>query len=203
MSLSNHKSQVMHYLFVDTFRWSIWYYTLPLPMLSLPNLTTPYPHPPYYPHPTTHYHHPTLPPYHFPTQLTLPPPTPTTNNGLERSQFIDHVKNGLESDWSCQWLVICKIGAGAGDGSKHYHLPPLPPHPHHFPPLQTHPILPLKPNIFLHIYQHQLWFLSDLHNRVSFYEMIKTRGNNPILTLKPNIFLHILSASTLISFKHS
>ena len=32
-------------------------------------------------------------------------------------------------------------------------------------------------------YQHQLWFLSNLHNRISFYETIKPRGNNPILTL--------------------
>ena len=26
----------------------------------------------------------------------LPPPTPTTNNSLERSQFIDNDKHGLE-----------------------------------------------------------------------------------------------------------
>ena len=39
----------------------------------------------------------------------------------------------------------------------------------------------------------------NLHNRVSFYVTIKTRGNNPILTLKPNNFLHISSTSTLIS----
>ena len=45
-------------------------------------------------------------------------------------------------------------------------------------------------------HQNQLRFLSNLHNRVSFYVMIKTRGNNPILTLKPNIFLHISSTST-------
>ena len=52
-------------------------------------------------------------------------------------------------------------------------------------------------------HQHQLWFLSNLHNRVSFYKMFKTRGNNPILTLKPNILLHISLTSTLISFKPS
>ena len=37
------------------------------------------------------------------------------------------------------------------------------------------------------------WFLSNLHNRVLFYKMIKIRGNNPILTLKANIFLHFPS----------
>ena len=46
-------------------------------------------------------------------------------------------------------------------------------------------------------------FLSNLHNRVLFYKMIKIRGNNPILTLKANIFLHISSTSTPISFKPS
>ena len=52
-------------------------------------------------------------------------------------------------------------------------------------------------------HQHQLRFLSNHHNRLSFYEIIKTRGNNPILTLKPNIFLCISSTSTPISFKPS
>ena len=51
-------------------------------------------------------------PYHLHLYYPLPPPTPTTNNGLERSQFIDNVKHGLESDWSCQWLVMCKCGVG-------------------------------------------------------------------------------------------
>ena len=46
-------------------------------------------------------------------------------------------------------------------------------------------------------------FLSNCHNRVLFYKMIKIRGNNPILTLKPNTFLHISLTSTLISFKPS
>ena len=54
-----------------------------------------------------------------------------------------------------------------------------------------------------YLINHQLRFLSNLHNRVLFYKMIKIRGNNPILTLKPNIFLHISSTSILISFKPS
>ena len=125
----------------------LWQYTLPLHA----------PTHPYLPHPPLH-HHPPLPPptsttpFHY--QPLLPPTThlyypllpliPTTNNGLERNQFKDNIKHGLESDWFCQWLVMCKCGAGAGDGSKHYHST-LPPHPN------RHPILTLKPNIFFHI----------------------------------------------------
>ena len=104
MSLSNHKPQVMHYLSVDTFRWSTWR-LYPYPPLPPPTPTTPLPPPT----PTT----------------PLPPPIPCRNNGLERSQFI-HNLYGLErSQWPCQWLVMYKCGAGAGDGSKH-------PHPHKY-----------------------------------------------------------------------
>ena len=73
MGLSNHKSQIMHYLSVDTFRWSTWMYTLPLPTPTHPYL--------YLPH------------------LPLLPPTtahPTTNNDLERSLFMDNDKHGLK-----------------------------------------------------------------------------------------------------------
>ena len=68
--------------------------------------TPTYPTHPYLPPliPTPH----TLPPPN-PTTLTtthpyypIPPLTPTQNNGLERSQFIDNVKHGLEGDWFCQ-----------------------------------------------------------------------------------------------------
>ena len=52
-------------------------------------------------------------------------------------------------------------------------------------------------------HQHQLRFLSNLHNTVSFHETIKIRGNNPILAPKSNIFLDISSTSTPISFKPS
>ena len=51
MSLSNHKPQVMHYLSVDTFRWSTWR-LYPYPPLLPPTPTTPY------------HHTPLLPPYH-------------------------------------------------------------------------------------------------------------------------------------------
>ena len=58
MSLSNHKPQVMHYLSVDTFRWSTWRL---YPYPPLPPLT-----------PTTPYHHPPLlPPYHHPPLVEI------------------------------------------------------------------------------------------------------------------------------------
>ena len=154
MSLSNHKSQVIHYLSVDTFRWSMHMEIYPTPtyphplLLPIPPTPTPtYPTHPYpylqpthpylttptypthaYPYlhpptptlptpPTPTYPHPPLPliPYYHSTLLPLttthpyyPPTTthPTQNNGLERSQFIDNVKHGLEKDWFCQWLVM-------------------------------------------------------------------------------------------------
>ena len=95
MSLSNHKPQVMHYLSVDTFRWSTWREiyptpTYPHPPLPLPTPTHPYPYLPLpQPTPTPTYHHLPLPypplppptlttPYHHPPYYHLPPPTPTT-----------------------------------------------------------------------------------------------------------------------------
>ena len=60
----------MHYLSVDTFRWSTWRETYPTPT---------YPHPPLLPHPPTptYPHPPLLLPTPTPT-LPLPTPTPTT-----------------------------------------------------------------------------------------------------------------------------
>ena len=82
MSLSNHKPQVMHYLSVDTFRWSTWREiyptpTYPHPPLPLPTPTHPYPYlPP--PTPTPTHPYPYLPP---PTPTPTPtPPTPTTTH---------------------------------------------------------------------------------------------------------------------------
>ena len=93
--------------------------------IPLPTHTTLHP---YYPPTTTH-------PYYLPTTThpyyPLPPPTPCRNNGLERSQFIHNVYGLERSQWPCQWLVMYKCGAGAGDGSKH--PPPLPP-----PSLEIH-----------------------------------------------------------------
>ena len=47
MSLSNHKSQVLHYLSVDRFRWSTWRQCpCPIPHLPHPPPTAPQPLPP-------------------------------------------------------------------------------------------------------------------------------------------------------------
>ena len=43
MSLSNHKPQVMHYLSVDTFRWSTWREIYPTPTYPHPPLPLPTP----------------------------------------------------------------------------------------------------------------------------------------------------------------
>ena len=48
------------------------------------------------PLPTPTHPYPYLPPTHPYPYLPLPTPTTTTNNGLERSQFINNVKHGLE-----------------------------------------------------------------------------------------------------------
>ena len=67
MGLSNHEPQIMHYLSVDTFRWSTWREIYPTPTYQHPPLPLPTPtHPyPYLPPPTRTPTHP------------LPLPTPT------------------------------------------------------------------------------------------------------------------------------
>ena len=105
---------------------------------------------------------------------------------------------GLKSQWAYliinhKLCTICLWTHSDGAHGGRYTLPL---------PTPTHKCT-LKPKFFFTSHQHQLRFLSNLHNTVSFHEMIKIRGNNPILTLKPNIFLHISSTSTPISFKPS
>ena len=85
MSLSNHKPQVMHYLSVDTFRWSTLREIYPTPTYPHPPLPLPTPsHPyPYLPLPTPH------PPLPYPP-LPLPtphPPLPTPHPSLPLPTF--------------------------------------------------------------------------------------------------------------------
>ena len=185
--------------------------TYPHPPLRLPTPPTPtptYPHPPIpLPLPTPTHPYPPLPPptptnpYHHPPLLPLTTTHPTTNNGLERGQVIGNVQMWSRSR---RWIQTpptpttplprntqLDLSSRNSNGSKRITVQ-----------MNSHKRT-LKPKFFFTSHQHQLQFVSNLHNTVSFHEMIKIRGNNPTLTLKPNIFLHISSTSTLISFKSS
>ena len=128
---------------------------------------------------------------------------------------------GLKNQWC--YLIKSKFVCGHILGRANVVPPPTPTTTNHHPPQlpSTTPkptinngiersLFILQPYTYSktshfpsYLHQHQLWFLSNLHDRVSFHKMIKIRGNNPILTLKHNIFLHISSKSTPISFKPS
>ena len=118
---------------------------------------------------------------------------------------------GLKNQWSylikkqvCLWTHFRQSKCSTTTYPYYPQPPPTPTAPHHPETCINNGI---ERNTYSHFPSYLIninsRFLSNLHNRVLFYKMIKIRGNNPILTLKHNIFLHISLTSTPISFKPS